>query len=105
MRSIGILFFVVLFLASHAHLSSKVGARGNIRFQPTHSPLVRQGQLHLHEAREEDHDDPEEKTLHPALVNAGIEGNNDEAHLEHDARAVANYGKLDEQHHVPSTKM
>ena len=48
---------------------------------------------------------PKKKTLHPALVNAGIEGNNDEAHLEHDARAVANYGKLDEQHHVPSTKM
>ena len=32
MRPVGILFFVFLFLASHAHLSSKVGVRGNIRF-------------------------------------------------------------------------
>ena len=31
MRSMGILFFAVLLLASHAHFSSKVGVRGNIR--------------------------------------------------------------------------
>ena len=31
MSHIGIIFFAVLFLTSHAHLSSKVGVRGNIR--------------------------------------------------------------------------